>query len=66
MLLIYTLYILAAILVAFIGRNRKFGFWGYFFATLLFTPLIGVILVLASDARPRRAADGAASGSKIA
>ena len=66
MLLIYTLYILAAVIVALFGRNRKFGFWGYFFATLLFTPLIGVILVLASDARPRRPAAEAASGSKAA
>ena len=63
MLLIYILYILAAFLVAVFGRNRRFGFWGYFFATLLFTPFIGVILVLASDARPR---PESARGSKAA
>ena len=36
---------------AVFGSNRKFGFWGYFFASLLFTPLIGVLLVIASDKR---------------
>jgi hypothetical protein len=35
--------------LAFLGRNRKFGFWGYFFASLLFSPFVGAVLVLASD-----------------
>jgi hypothetical protein len=43
---------LAAIL-GFIGRNRKFGFWGYFFASLLLTPIIGLLLVFASDPRQK-------------
>lgn len=33
------------------GINRKMGFWGYFFGSILMTPLIGVVLVLASDRR---------------
>lgn len=36
--------------VAFLGTNRKFGFWGYFFASMLLTPLIGILLVISSDA----------------
>ncbi len=36
-------------LVGLIGRRRKFGFWGYFLCSLFFTPLVGLILVLASD-----------------
>ncbi len=47
----YLLYFGASLVVAIFGWNRKFGFWGYFFASLLFTPLIGTILVLASDKR---------------
>ncbi|MDU9049122.1 MAG: hypothetical protein Q3M30_09735 [Candidatus Electrothrix sp. Rat3] len=40
------------LLIGFLGRYRKFGFWGYFFGSLLLTPLIGIILLLASD--PKR------------
>jgi len=47
----YVLYVLASTLVALWGINRKFGFWGYFFGSLLLTPFVGVILVCASDER---------------
>ena len=46
-------YLLLAILLGASGRRRKFGGWGYFFASLLMTPVIGLLLVLASDPRPR-------------
>jgi hypothetical protein len=45
--------ILLSGLIALLGQNRKMGFWGYFFASILFTPVIGLLLVLASDPRPR-------------
>jgi hypothetical protein len=51
MLLAYFIYFAVCYLLALLGRNRKFGFWGYFFATVLFTPLIGAILILGSDKR---------------
>jgi hypothetical protein len=35
--------------IGFLGRNRKFGFWGYFFASMVLTPLIGLLLVVATD-----------------
>lgn len=35
-------------LIAYIGRNRKLGFWGYLFASLLLTPLLGLLLVIIS------------------
>ena len=35
--------------IGFLGTNRKFGFWGYFFYSLLFTPFLGIILLLASS-----------------
>ena len=48
-----TLLFLCGILISFIvgyfGRNRKMGFWGYFFATLFLTPFIGIILLIASE-----------------
>ncbi len=49
--MIYIAYLIASLVVAFLGMNRKLGFWGYFFASLLLSPLVGIILVLASDVR---------------
>jgi hypothetical protein len=46
------LWLLLCTLVGIVGRRRKFGFWGYFFGSILLTPLIGLLLVLASDKRP--------------
>ncbi|MDL2207792.1 hypothetical protein LJB82_03615 [Desulfovibrio sp. OttesenSCG-928-M16] len=42
------LYILCCMFIAWLGRNYRFGFWGYFFACLFFSPLIGCLLVIAS------------------
>jgi hypothetical protein len=39
-------------LVAWCGSNRRFGFWGYFFFSLIFTPLFGLLFVIGSD-RPK-------------
>ena len=46
-----TLLVLSAI-VGYVGKDRKFGFWGYFFCSVLFTPIIGLIITFASDKRP--------------
>jgi len=43
------LYTVLSLAVAIFGANRKFGFWGYFFGSMLLTPAIGLVLVLASD-----------------
>jgi len=42
------------LLIGFLGRHRKFGFWGYFFGSLLLTPVIGIVLLLASDPKKER------------
>ena len=47
-------------LVAFFGRNRKFGFWIYFILCFIFTPLITFVIVLASDKRVPAAVPAAA------
>jgi len=44
-------YVLFALGVGWLGANRKFGFWGYFFCSLIFSPITGFIAVLASDKR---------------
>jgi hypothetical protein len=47
-------YILLAIIVALIGRRRKWGYWGYLWASILFTPVLGLMFVLAADPPPRK------------
>jgi uncharacterized membrane protein len=48
----FLFYLACSALVAYLGRNYRFGFWGYFFASLFFSPLVGFILVIA--AKPAR------------
>lgn len=51
---IIAVYIGVSILLALIGRNRKWGYWGYLWASILFTPLIGLLFLLASDPKKNR------------
>jgi hypothetical protein len=51
---VFFVYVLLCYIIASLGSNRKFGFWGYFFCSLALTPLIGTIVLLASDKRPKR------------
>ncbi len=44
-----------SLVVAFLGRNQRFGFWGLFFCSLLLTPVIGLLIVLGSHNRRRPA-----------
>jgi hypothetical protein len=52
-MIIAIVYVGLSILIAWIGCNRKFGFWGYFFCSLFLTPVIGALVLLASDPRPK-------------
>jgi len=42
------LYIIAAALVGFAGRNRRIGFPGFFVISLLLTPVLGFVIVFLS------------------
>jgi len=46
-------YLFASFLVGVFGINKRFGFWGYFFGSLLLSPLVGVILLFASDSKKK-------------
>lgn len=46
-----TIYVFICLLVGVCGMNRKLGFWGYFFGSLVLSPIVGTILVLCSDRR---------------
>lgn len=56
--MIFVLWSTLALIIGLLGVNRKFGFWGYFCASLFFTPLLGLILVLASNKVSRLPAGG--------
>ncbi len=45
------IYFIASLIMGLLGMNRKMGFWGYFFGSILLTPVIGLLLVLVSDRR---------------
>lgn len=47
-------YFALSLFVAILGRNRKWGFWGYLWASMLFSPLLGLIFLLASDPKENR------------
>ena len=42
-------WIILSFVVAFIGSDRKIGYWGTFFLSLLLSPIIGAIFALASQ-----------------
>ena len=59
MLSMLSLYVAIAASVGYFGRDRTFGFWGYFVISLLLTPMVGVLCALASDRRTKTVADSA-------
>jgi hypothetical protein len=51
-------WVAASLVIAIFGARFRFGFWGYFFGSLLLSPLLGVLLLLAAiplkeSARPQ-------------
>jgi hypothetical protein len=48
-MVIFLVYVIASIMIGLMGANKKFGFWGYFFYSLLFTPALGIIILFASS-----------------
>ncbi|QEP43913.1 hypothetical protein D5085_12775 [Ectothiorhodospiraceae bacterium BW-2] len=48
LLMLIALYLILSLIVAFLGRKRRMGFWGYFFGSILLTPIIGLLLMLVS------------------
>jgi|MEHZ01.5.fsa_nt_MEHZ011426568.1_6 hypothetical protein len=50
---IIVLWVLTSLIIGFLGTNRRLGFVGTFLVSLLFTPIIGLVVLLASDLRPR-------------
>ncbi len=57
MIQLFLAFLVGSLIVAFLGRNHKFGFWGNFFASMLLSPLIGLLLVLSAAPKPAPRAD---------
>jgi len=47
------IYFFVSLIIGILGNNKTMGFWGYFFGSLIFTPLVGIILVIVSAERKR-------------
>lgn len=43
------LWMIIAVLMGYIGRDKKFGFWGNFAVTLLLTPIVGIVVYFAQS-----------------
>ena len=37
-----------SLFIGLLGMNSRLGFWGNFFASILLTPIVGLLLVIAS------------------
>lgn len=44
-------WIVVSWLIGMLGRNKRFGFFGNFLVSFLFSPIVGIIVLLASDDR---------------
>lgn len=42
-------WVLASWVIGMLGRNKRLGFFGNFLVSFLFSPLVGIIVLLASD-----------------
>lgn len=49
MFTLYTLNIVFSLVIGYLGRRRKLGFWGLFFGSLFLTPIIGLVVLLSSE-----------------
>jgi biotin transporter BioY len=48
-------WIVASLVIGLLGKNRKFGFCGNFLLSFIFSPLVGLIILLASDKKMKKA-----------
>ena len=44
--------IVISMIIGYFGRKLRFGFWGYFFVSVLFTPIIGLLMLFEGLPRP--------------
>ncbi len=47
-------YVFLCLIIGAVGRKRNFGFWGYFFFSLLVTPVVGLLTLIGGAPGPKR------------
>jgi hypothetical protein len=55
-IIIATIWMASCLIIAACGTKFRFGFWGYFFGSLILSPVIGLLLLLAAIPPRQRAA----------
>ena len=50
---LFLIYLILAVINGFIGRDRLIGFWGFFFISILVTPIIILLFLIISSPRDR-------------
>jgi len=43
------IWILASLLIGVLGIHKRFGFWGFFFGSLVLSPIIGIIMLFSME-----------------
>ena len=44
-------YLALCLVAGIVGRNRRIGFWGFFFCSFIFTPVISLLFLYFSTSR---------------
>ncbi|HTP25821.1 MAG TPA: hypothetical protein VMK12_09205 [Anaeromyxobacteraceae bacterium] len=47
------IYLVLSLVAGILGRNRRIGFWGFLFCSILFTPLVSLLFLFFSAPRAR-------------
>ncbi len=51
-------WVLGSALIAMVGQRYRFGFWGYFFASILLSPIVGALMLIAAVPKRQRGSTG--------
>ena len=47
-------YVILALIVGLLGRNKAIGFWGFFLLSLVMTPVVTGVFMVINRNRPHR------------
>ncbi len=47
-------YVILAVISGFLGANTRIGFWGVFFLSLIFSPIITLLFMLLLKEKPKK------------
>ena len=47
-------YLIICFMIGLGGLDHRIGFWGHFLISVVFTPIVGVIVLCTSESRPKK------------